>query len=260
MKKRIMFLVMSVLITLTMIMPCIADEPTTELVTEITTELVADVLEETPAEEATEPVVTEPTETPTESDTASGVVTAPADEENAPTGENSTPIEDEWETFKSKITDSATWTMIGTGLVTILTILGTVKSKFDKIFSLVNNKADNDTIKGELADLQKELKKAYNDNHKEVSAVMKRYEEALKTTAENEQKLYAILTLFMTNCKISETAKAEILNILADVKKYSGDVSEFVAQAQEAIENAKEEAPATPTLDQMLEEDYMELG
>ena len=253
MKKRIMFLVMSVLITLTMIMPCIADEPTTELVTEITTELVADVLEETPAEEATEPVVTEPTETPTESDTASGVVTAP-------TGENSTPVEDEWEVFKSKITDSATWTMIGTGLVTILTILGTVKSKFDKISSLVHNKADNDTIKGELADLQKELKKAYNDNHKEVSAVMKRYEEALKTTAENEQKLYAILTLFMTNCKISESAKTEILNLLTDVKKYSGDVNEVVAQVQEAIENAKEEAPATPTLDQMLEEDYMELG
>lgn len=229
MKKRIMFFVMSVLITLTMIMPCIADEATTDLVTEITTEIVTETLEEAPVEDV-------------------------------PTAEVTEPVVDEWEVFKSKITDSATWTMIGTGLVTILTILGTVKSKFDKISSLVHNKADNDTIKGELADLQKELKKAYNDNHKEVSAVMKRYEDALKTTAENEQKLYAILTLFMTNCKISETAKAEILTILADVKKYSGDVSEFVAKAQEAIDNAKEEAPATPTLDQMLEEDYMDLG
>lgn len=240
MKKRIMFFVMSVLITLTMIMPCIADEPTTELVTEITTELVTDVL-------------TEPTETPPEGDTALGVVTAPTDDETAPT-------EDAWEEFKDKITDSATWTMIGTGLVTILTILGTVKSKFDKISSLVHNKADNDTIKGELAELQKELKKTYNDNHKEVSAVMKRYEDALKTTAENEQKLYAILTLFMTNCKISESAKTEILNLLTDVKKYSGDVNEVVAQVQEAIENAKEETPPTPTLDQMLDEDYMDLG
>lgn len=260
MKKRIMFLVMSVLITLTMIMPCIADEPTTELVTELTTELVTDVLEETEAPAETAPVVTEPTETPTEGETVSGVVTAPTDEETAPTGENSAPTNDEWETFKAKITDSATWTMIGTGLVTILTILGTVKSKFDKISSLVHNKADNDTIKGELAALQKELKKAYNDNHKEVSAVMKRYEEALKTTAENEQKLYAILTLFMTNCKISESAKTEILNLLTDVKKYSGDVNEVVAQVQEAIEKVKEEAPATPTLDQMLDEDYMDLG
>lgn len=247
MKKRISYLFMIVLIACSLIMPCVADEPTTELVTEITTEVVTDML-------------AEPTETPTEGDTTSGVVTAPTDDENAPTGEDSAPANDEWETFKAKITDSATWTMIGTGLVTILTIVGTVKSRFDKISSLVHNKADNDTIKGELKGLQDDLKKAYNENHKEVAAVMKRYEEALKTTAENEQKLYAILTLFMTNCKISETAKAEILNILADVKKYSGDVSEFVAQAQEAIDNAKEEAPATPTLDQMLEEDYMDLG
>lgn len=250
MKKKITFLFASVLIALTMIMPCVADEPTTELVTDITTELVTDIL-------------TEPEETPTEDETASGVVTTPTDEENAPTGENSAPTEDandEWETFKARITDSATWTMIGTALVTILTTLATVKSKFDKISSLVHNKADNDTLKDELKKMEKDLKEAYNANHKEVAATMKRYEEALANTEANEQRLYAILTLFMTNCKISESAKAEILNILADVKKYSGDISEFVAQAQEAIDNAKEEAPETPNLDKLLEEDYMELG
>ena len=93
---------------------------------------------------------------------------------------------------------------------------------------------------------------------------MKRYEGALKNYEANEQRLYAILTLFMTNCKISESAKAEILNILADVKKYDGDISEVVAQAQEAIDeavrDAEENAPPTPTLDKLLEEDYMELG
>jgi hypothetical protein len=141
-----------------------------------------------------------------------------------------------------------------------LTTLATVKSKFDKISSLVHNKADNDTLKDELKNMEKDLKEAYNANHKEVAATMKRYEEALANTEANEQRLYAILTLFMTNCKISESAKAEILNILADVKKYSGDISEFVAQAQEAIDNAKEEAPETPNLDKLLEEDYMELG
>lgn len=245
MKKKISYLFMIVLVACSLIMPCVADEPTTELVTEITTELVTDALEETTPEE--------PTETPTEGEAASGVVTAPTNEENAPTG-------DAWEEFKAKITDSATWTMIGTGLVTILTIFATVKSRFDKISSLVRNKADNDTIKGEIKDLEKTLRAAYNDNHKEVSAVMKRYEEALKTTAENEQKLYAILTLFMTNCKISESAKTEILNMMTGIKKYSGDIQEVVAQVQEAIENAKEETPKTPTLDQMLEEDYMDLG
>lgn len=250
MKKKISYLFMVALIACSLIMPCVADEPTTELVTEITTELVTEALEETeaPVEEVTTPEVTEPAETEPK---------APA--ETAPVEEV-----DEWEVFKAKITDSATWTMIGTGIVTILTILGTVKSKFDKISSLVHNKADNDTIKGELAGLQDELKKAYNANHKEVTAVMERYEEALKTTADNEQKLYAILTLFMTNCKISESAKAEILNILADVKKYSGNVQEFVAQAQETIDKdiaeKEKDTPPTPNLDQLLEEDYMDLG
>lgn len=256
MKKKISFLFMIALLAYSLIMPCVADEPTTELVTDITTELVTEMLEETTPEEVTTP---EDVTTPEEPEATTPDVTEP----EAPAEDT----EDAWETFKDKITDSATWTMIGTGLVTILTILGTVKSKFDKISSLVHNKADNDTIKSELADLQKELKKAYNENHKEVAATMQRYEatmqqykDELKNKEDNEQRMYAILTLFMTNCKISETAKAEILNILADVKKYSGDVQEFVAQAQEAIDNAKEEAPQTPTLDQMLEEDYMDLG
>ena len=227
--KRI-FLFVCALCALTLITPCFAeDSPATEVVDEVTA----------PTEEVTEEV-TEPAE-----DTA--------------------PVEDdEWETFKSKITDSATWTMIGAALVTILTTVGTVKSKFDGIASLVRNKADNETVAAAIKDMEKELRKSYNDNHKEVSAVMKRYEEAIKNTEENEQKLYAILTLFMTNCKISESAKAEILNILANVKKYEGSVSEFVEKAQEAINKQIEEkeasAPATPTLDEMLNEDYMDLG
>ena len=226
MKKTISFLFLCVFIALTLIMPGIADEATTDMATDIATELVTDAVND---------------------------AAAPVESEGG-----------EWEDFKAKITDSATWTMIGAALVTILTTVGTVKSKFDKISSLVHSKADNDTLKGAIKDMEKELRDSYNKNHKEVSAFMKRYEDALKNTEANEQRLYAILTLFMTNCKISESAKAEILNILADVKKYEGSISEFVAQAQEAINKEiaekEKQAPATPTLDQMLEEDYMDLG
>lgn len=268
MKKKISCLFIGALIALTLIMPCVADEATTDVFTEITTELVTEVLteEDTTAVESD----TEPLESVVETEGA----TTPVEEENAteeeialPTEDETTPAdgtEDEWETFKSKITDSATWTMIGAALMTILTTVATVKSKFDKISSLVNGKADNETIKGALKDMEKDLRKAYNDNHKEVTAAMKLYSEAMKNTEENEQRMYAILTLFMTNCKISESAKAEILNILADVKKYDGDISAVVAQAQEAIDEAVKEAegnaPPTPTLDKLLEEDYMELG
>lgn len=266
MKKRISFLFACVMVALTLIMPCVADEETTDLVTEITTEMVTEVMTEE-ATEPTEDTTAVETETePVEDETALGGVVAPAEGENAPTEENSAPTNDvdEWENFKAKISDTATWTMIATAIVTILTTIGTIKSKFDKIASLVHNKADNETLQGAIKDMEKELRNAYNANHKEVAATMKRYEEALKNTEANEQRLYAILTLFMTNCKISESAKAEILNILADVKKYEGDISEFVTQAQEAIDKEiaekEAQAPATPTLDSLLEEDYMELG
>ena len=264
--KKIISLFFGALIALTLILPCVADEATTDVVTEITTDIVADlVAEDTPVEGDTEPV---------ESDTATEGVVAPVEGENAADGEISAPTGgedeaahisvDEWENFKAKITDTATWTMIGAALMTILTTVGTVKSKFDKISCLMSNKADNDAIKEALRNTEKELSATYNANHKEIAKAMKKFEEAQKNTAENEQRLYAILTLFMTNCKISESAKAEILNILADVKKYDGDIIEVVAQAQEAIDEAvkeaEDQAPPTPTLDKMLEEDYMDLG
>lgn len=267
MNKKIRFLLLCVLVTLTLILPCAAED--TEVVTEVVTEAVDELVTDMETEPATEPI-TEPITEPTENETTAPVV----DNVDNPVDDSVNDeeiVNDAWETFKAKITDTATWTMIGAALVTILTTVGTVVSKFKQIASLVHNKADNETLKDAIKELETDIKKAYNDNHKEVSETMARYEkhmkqyrEALKNTEENEQRLYAILTLFMTNCKISESAKAEILNILADVKKYEGDIMEFVEQAQEAIDKEIEEqeklAEPTPTLDQLLEEEYMELG
>lgn len=260
MNKKIRFLLLCVLVALTLILPCAAED--TEMVTEVVTEAVDELVTDMETEPATEPV-TEPVSEPITEPETEPVVDNVVDNEEV--------VNDAWETFKAKITDTATWTMIGAALVTILTTVGTVVSKFKQIASLVHNKADNETLKDAIKELETDIKKAYNDNHKEVSETMARYEEhmkqyreALKNTEENEQRLYAILTLFMTNCKISESAKAEILNILADVKKYEGDIMEFVEQAQEAIDKEIEEqekmAEPTPTLDQLLEEEYMELG
>jgi hypothetical protein len=251
MKKKIASLFIGTLVALVMMMPAAAEETPTEAVEDVTAEIVTDTTEV--AAESAE-TVAEETETAPEA----------ATEAETAVQEDTAPTADEWEAFKAKITDTATWTMIGAALMTILTTVGTVKSNFDKISSLVGKKADDETLRGALKDAEKELKEIYNEKHDEIAKVMQRYEDALKNFEANEQKLYAILTLFMTNCKISESAKAEILNILADVKKYEGDVGEVVAQAQEAIneaiKDAEENSLPTPTLDQMLEEGYMELG
>jgi hypothetical protein len=272
MKKKISYLLMVVLIACSLIMPCVADEPTTDLVTEITTELVTDALEETTPEEVTTPEATEP-EAPAEDVTEDAELTAEL-EQIKEMVEKLSKAEDISE-VKELISSASTWVIIGSGIIIILAVCGIVKKKFGVIIDVVNvirgffgkDKNENGepvTLSGELKDVKdeivKEVKKVTVTEYSEVAKTLELYRKELKNKEDNEQRMYAILTLFMTNCKISESAKAEILNILADVKKYSGDVSEFVAQAQEAIENAKEEAPQTPTLDQMLEEDYMDLG
>jgi hypothetical protein len=205
---------------LALVVPCIADESTE----------AADTIVD--AEEATDAVV------------------VPEDAEKP--AEEATDASDEvWESFKTKITDTATWTMIGTAILTILTVLATVKKAVVTISDLVGKKADNDTIKEEI----KKMKDAFKDDCNVLSEMMENYES-------NEQKLYAIFTLFMTNCKISESAKTEILNILSGVKKYEGSPAEIVAKAQESIDKAKEESDTgeTPTLDALVTEEYMDLG
>ena len=168
MKKKISCLFIGALVALTLIMPCVADEATTDVVTEITTELVTEMLTEE---------VTEPAETPVEDDTSIDDVNTPIEGENAPTEENTAPTEDAsademLEAIKAKITDSATWTMIGSALVTILTVVATVKKMFDKISVLVHSKADDESVKSALKDMEKDLKETFKDNYKEVSATM----------------------------------------------------------------------------------------
>lgn len=280
MKKKISYLLMVVLIACSLIMPCVADEPTTDLVTEITTDVVTEMLEETTPEE--------PTETPTEGEAASDVVTAPTEEENATEDadltaeleqikemvEKLSKAEDISE-VKELISSSSTWVIIGAGILIIISVCGIVKKKFGVILNAFNailgffGKGKNEngepvTLSGELKDVKdeivKEVKKVTVTEYSEVAKTLELYRKELKNREDNEQKLYAMFSLFMTNVKISETAKEEILAILMGIKKYDGDPFEIVAQAQEAIDNAKEEAPATPTLDQMLDEDYMDLG
>ena len=165
--------------------------------------------------------------------------------------------------------------MVGTSVLSLITFIGVLTSKFSWLKNVVEvirdalgGKADKKDVKdafdGAKEELANEFKTAYTQNFERLTNMIKQQGEALNVAAENEKKLYAMLTLFMTHCKISESAKAEILNLATDVKQYSGDVYEIVEQVQEAIEadiaEAEKDAPPTPTLDEILEEEYMELG
>ena len=157
-----------------------------------------------------------------------------------------------WESFKQKISDSATWTSIGAGVLTIISTSGVIGYSFKKIIAILLNKADKESVKKEISDLEEHIMSEYNTNNKMIS-------ERLENTEKNEEKLFAILSVFMLNCKIPDCAKAEIMAMLTDIKKYSGDISEIVEKAQEAIENAQNEKmslePPAPELEKLLEEE-----
>ena len=251
MKKKITYLLMVALIVFSLAMPCYADEVTTPEETTIveTTEAVTETL-------------TEPTE-----DVQEEVEQTPEVEAETPT-EEANDLSAVVEMVKEKITSSATWTMVGTSLLSLITFIGVLSSKFgglktviDTIKDMVTGKADKDDVKtaldGAKEELTKEFKSAYSDNFAKLTKMVEQQ-------AENEKKLYAMLTLFMTNVKLSDSAKTEILNFASDIKQYSGDVYEIVQQIQEEIEakaaEAENDAAETPTLDEILEEEYMELG
>lgn len=157
-----------------------------------------------------------------------------------------------WESFKQKISDSATWTSIGAGVLTIISTSGIVGYAFKKIIALLLDKADKESVKKEIVDLKEHITSEYNTNNKMIA-------ERLEKTENNEEKLFAILSVFMLNCKIPDCAKAEIMSLLTGIKKYNGDISEIVEKAQEAIENAQNEKmslePPAPELDKLLEEE-----
>jgi hypothetical protein len=275
MKKKIIHLLMVVLIVFSLAMPCYADEVTTPEETTIveTTEAVTETLTE-PTEDVQEEVEQTPeveAETPTEEANVADELAQIKD-----MVEKLTAAEDMSE-VKELIASSSTWVVVGAGVLIILSVVGVVNSKFGGIFNIIkpvigffgNLKNDNGepvTLSGELKGVKEqvvnEVKEAMHAEYGELTKIMQLYQEELKNREENEHTIYAMLTLFMTHCKLPDTAKEEILNFANGVKKYSGNVSEIVEKVEAVIQKDLEqmEIPETPVLDEILEEEYMELG
>lgn len=273
-------------------LPCFADDTTNVLTTEFTETTTKEAVAEdtTTPDNATETEITgDALTTPVEDiETAPEEVTTPSIESGAePTISLSNELKeikdmvavlsnvDDISELKELLSNSATWIMVGACILTIITVVGTVASKFNSVVNFLatlkdtlTGKANQEDLDSALdnakIDIKNEVNTAYAENFKKVEKAWQKCEESIKNAEENEQKLYAMLTLFMTHCNIPTSAKAEILNLATGVKKYSGDVYEIVEQVEEAIQvdiaEKGGEMPETPTLDEILEEDYMDLG
>lgn len=238
---------------------------------------------ETVIEETTETVETVPVEEETSTDES-----VTMDEELEDIAEENKAFLD---SVIETITDGALWANI---LMSITVLIGTilvVKDKFGKIISvvtsalkgvadLINKKADSETvieelqktntevsavINSELGHVRDELvpllnglkkqldEKDINDNNK-----LDDLKKQLEVKDENDKALWTVLTIFMQNVKIPDSAKGEILNRMNGIKEFKGNISELVAEAQEAINATHEEKLAleekTPNLNALLEE------
>lgn len=162
-----------------------------------------------------------------------------------------------------RITDSTLWINVGTVALSVIGIFAMLKKRFGDIVSLIRGKADGETVTGAIKDSVSEIKTAFMSELQRVEYQLSEYED-------NEKKMWAIITIFMTHAKISPSVKVEIMNRLTGIKDMSGSIEEIVECAEAAIAAAesesKAEAPATPALDSILKDavsensDFMDLG
>ena len=75
-------------------------------------------------------------------------------------------LSDYWESFKQKLSDTATWVSIGAGLLTIISTSGLIGYGVKKILALLLDKADKESVKKEFANLKEQILGEYNTNQK----------------------------------------------------------------------------------------------
>jgi hypothetical protein len=169
--------------------------------------------------------------------------------------------------------------------------ISVVNAALKRVGDLISKKADSETVIGELQkantevstvinkglgemrnelvplidSLQKanaEVSTSINQNvgniRNELVPLLNSLKNQLDVKDENDKALWTVLTIFMQNVKIPESARTEILNRMNGIKECKGSIYDLVTEAQEAINTMHDEKLAlseeTPNLNSLLEE------
>lgn len=170
-------------------------------------------------------------------------------------------------------------------------LISVVTAAFKSVGDLISKKADSETVIGELQKTNTEVSMAFNNSlcemrnelvplidslkkanaevstsinqsvgnmRNELVPLLNNLKEQLDVKDENDKALWTVLTIFMQNVKIPESARTEILSRMNGIKECKGSIYELVTEAQEAINTTHEEKLAleeeTPHLNSLLEE------
>ena len=246
--KKIKFLIMFVAVSISLTLPVFATDVT-----------------ETPPTENT-PIVETLTEGENLPSTDTEGVTLP----DSMTWED---IEGYWNGLKDMVANFSVWMTALFGVSGVAAMGFIAKWAFRIIFDKIAENATKTESKldDKLVESRGAIEALVSKKIDTLAIELTKLEKSTQTTIENQAKIDALLTLFFTNVKISDSARAEILAIATGIKKYEGDLAGIVAEAQAAIDKTHEEqiaaAEPTPELDKLIEEttnttntSYMELG
>lgn len=155
-----------------------------------------------------------------------------------------------FESMLEKVTNSTFWTTTGTVLAAVVGMLAMLKKHFGTISTLIAGKADTKAI-------NEALKKATTEISSEFIGRISELEAKLSEADNDEKKLMAMFTIFVSNANINSNAKAEIMKYLTGIKDISGRVVDVVETANKIITeaNAAEEKLPTPALDTIISEE-----
>jgi hypothetical protein len=148
------------------------------------------------------------------------------------------------------LTNSTFWTTTGTVLLSVIGMLAMFKKHFGNISTLISGKA-------ETSEINKALKGATEEMSAEFCKKISELEAKLAEADNDEKKLMAMFTIFVSNANINPNAKAEIMKYLTGIKDISGKIVDVVETANKMIEdaNAVEEKIPTPALNSIVTED-----
>lgn len=148
------------------------------------------------------------------------------------------------------LTNSTFWTTTGTVLLSVIGMLAMFKKHFGNISTLISGKA-------ETSEINKALKGATKEMSEEFCKKISELEAKLAEADNDEKKLMAMFTIFVSNANINPNAKAEIMKYLTGIKDISGKIVDVVETANKMIKeaNAVEEKIPTPALNSIVTED-----
>lgn len=184
--------------------------------------------------------------------------TVETEEDTATEPENlsKTPENEILEQILGFVSKGEIWGKIGATVLSILALIFALRSSLNKIHDalvavnlFISGKATKEETEKAVKEAREAMTAEYEKKHKELK-------EQNAELAEKYDKMQAILSLTVIQVVKSPNARTQIMQILNDTKKITGDIHSFVESVTEDITKADAETPKqdTPALDSIVEE------